>query len=122
MLYRGLRLLLGLAVLAATGVASGAPCCTMEQLARPASAEVRDCCDSSDCCRGEKRGPAQAALSIKPLELRAAVTPAFSHPLFAGEAAVASAAGLERLSFLETNLPPPRDGRDTHLRISLFRI
>lgn len=122
MVGRGVRLLLSLAVLAETGVVSSKPCCTMEQLARSAAAEVCDCCDSSDCCRGEKRGPAQAALSIKPPELGAAVTLSFSHPLFAGEAAVASGAGLERLSFFEINLPAPRDGRDTHLRISLFRI
>jgi hypothetical protein len=94
----------------------------MEQLARPASAEVRDCCENSDCCRVEKRGPAQAALSIKPPELGAALTLAFSHPLFAGEAAVASGAGLERPSFFETDLSPPRDERDTYLWVSLFRI
>ena len=122
MLGRGVRLLLSLAVLAETGVVSSTPCCTMECFSRPASVEVRDCCDSSDCCRGEKRGPAQAALSIKPPELGAAMTSAFSHPLFAGEAAVTSGASLDRLSLFETDLPPPRDGRDTHLRISLFRI
>jgi hypothetical protein len=122
MFSRGLRLLLGVAVLAATGVASGVPCCTMEQLAGPASAEVRDCCDSSDCCRVEKRGPAQAALSARPLELGAGPAPAFSHPLFVGEAAAASRAGLRRVSFFQTDLPPPRNGRDTHLKISLLRI
>jgi len=122
MLGRGVRLLLSLAVLAETGVVSSTPCCTMGCLSRPASVEVHDCCDSSDCCRLEKRGPAQAALSIRPPEVGTAATLALSHPPPLGEAAVASRAGLARLSFFETDLPPPRDGRDTHLRISLFRI
>ncbi len=121
MIHRGLRLLLGLAVLAATGVASS-PCCTMQQLSRPASAEIRDCCESSDCCRVETRGPAQAALSIKPPEVGTATALALSHPLLSGQAAVAPSAGLARLSFFETDRLPSRDGRDTHLRISLFRI
>ena len=119
---RGLALLLSVGVLTATGIASGTPCCTLEQLSRPASAEMRDCCDSPDCCRAEKRGVAQAALSIKAPEVGTAAALPVSHPLFAGDTALASEAALLRLPFSRTDHPPPRGGRDTHLRISLLRI
>ena len=119
---RGLALLLSFGVLAATGIASGTPCCTLQQLSRPVSAEMRDCCDSPDCCRVEKRGVAQAALSIKAPEVGTVAALPVSHPLFVGEAAAASSAALSRLSFSRTDHPPPRGGRDTHLRISLLRI
>jgi hypothetical protein len=122
MLSRGVRLFLSLAVLAATGVVSSAPCCAMERLSGPASVEVRDCCDGSDCCRLEKGGLAQAVLSIKPPEVRTAAALPFSHPAPLGEAAFASRARLAQLSLLETDHSPPRDGRDTHRRISLLRI
>jgi hypothetical protein len=119
---RGLALLLNVGVLAATGIASGTPCCTLQQLSRPVSAEMRDCCDSPDCCRVEKRGVAQAALSIKAPEVGALAVLPVSHPLFAGVAAVASGGAPWRLSFSRTDHPPPRGGRDLHLRISLLRI
>jgi hypothetical protein len=120
MFSRGVRLLLSLAVLVETGIVS-APCCAMEQLSRPASVEVLDCCDSADCCRLEKRGPTQVAFSIKPPEVGAAAL-CFTHPLVLGEAAVASRNGFARSSFFENDHPPPRNGRDTHLRISLLRL
>ena len=41
---------------------------------------------------------------------------------FAGDTALASEAALLRLPFSRTDHPPPRGGRDTHLRISLLRI
>ena len=113
-------MLLSLAVLVETGVAS-TPCCAMQQLSGPASIEVLDCCDSADCCRLEKRGPAQVALSIKPPDVGAAAL-SFSHPLLPGEAAVALRAGFARSSFFENDHPPPLNGRDTHLRISLLRL
>jgi hypothetical protein len=119
---RGLALLLSLGVLAATGIASGTPCCTLQQLSRPVSAEMRDCCDSPDCCRVEKRGIAPAALSIKAPELAAPATHSVGHPLFDGETAFVSDAALGRPPFSRTDHPPPRGGRDTHLRISLLRI
>jgi hypothetical protein len=119
---RELALLLSLGVLAATGIASGTPCCTLQQLYRPVSAEVRDCCDSPDCCRVEKHGVAQAALSIKAPEVGTVAALPVSHPLFFGEAGAASSAVLSRLFFSRTDHPPPRGGRDTHLRISLLRI
>ena len=120
MLSRGVGLLLSLAVLVETGAVS-TPCCAMEQLSRPASVEVLDCCDSADCCRLEKRGPAQVALSIKPPEVGPAAL-SFNHPLLLGEAAVASRAAFARTSFFENDHPPPLNGRDTHLRISLLRV
>jgi hypothetical protein len=122
MFDRGLRLVLCLAVLAATGVASAMPCCTLQQLSSPVSAEIRDCCESPDCCRLEKRGPAQAALSVKPPEVAAAAAIFVAHPLFLGESATALNGAFARVSLFDSDLPPPLDGRGTHLRISLFRI
>jgi hypothetical protein len=115
-------LLLSVGVLAATGIASGTPCCTLQQLSRPVSAEMRDCCDSPDCCRVEKRGVAEAALSIRAPELAPAAALSVGHLLFVGEAAFVSGAALARPPFSRTDHPPPRGGRDTHLRISVLRI
>lgn len=93
----------------------------MERLSGPASVEVRDCCGGDDCCRLEKHGSAPAALSIKSDSGRASALP-FGYSLPLVEAASASCARLSRLPFLDTHHPPPGDGRDTRLRISLFRI
>lgn len=112
--------MLCLAVLAATGVASGTPCCTLQQLSRPVSSELRDCCESPDCCRMEKRGPAQAALSSKSPQIGAAPTIPSYPPPFLAEAA--SNGVLARVFLLQSDLSPPGDGRGTYLRISLLRI
>jgi len=122
MLRKSLLLFLGIAVLAATGVASPLPCCTLEELSRPGSTEVRDCCDRQDCCRVEKRGPAQAALSIKAPEVGVTTLLATSHPQWLVQEAVSPAGALARQPLFEKDHPPPRGGRDTHLRISLLRI
>ena len=120
MLRKGLALIMGLGVLAATGVASPTPCCTLQDLSRLAAAVVRDCCERPDCCRVEKRGTAQAALSIKAPEVGAAIEIPAIHPVWIGERSAFLPAA--RLSFLMADHPPPGDGRDTHLRISLLRI
>ena len=120
MLGRGVRLILTLAVLVATGVVPAAPCCAMEG-SGPSAVEVRDCC-GSDCCRLEKRGPMQADLLIEPRKAGAAAATAFSHPPPVAETAIRAGSLHDRLSFLETDPSPPRGGRDIHLRISLLRI
>ncbi len=119
---RGPAVLVCLCLLTATGVASGTPCCTLAHLAERASVASPDCCDKPDCCRGETRGPADATLTIKPPEIEAAVLLAFGHPLLAGETVTVSRADRARIFFYQTDLPPPLDGRGTHLRISVFRV
>lgn len=118
---RAVAVLLGFGFLAATGVASGTPCCTLAHLAAPAALTLPDCCDSPDCCQGEKRGPAQATLSAKAPEnsVRATFVAA---PLML----LARAAGTTVASFGEPLVlkdhSPPFDRRATRLLISLFRI
>ena len=67
-----------------------------------------------------ERGTAQAALSIKAPEVGAAIEIPAIHPVWIGERSAFLPAA--RLSFLMADHPPPSDGRDTHLRISLLRI
>ena len=121
MIRRAIAVLLGFGLLAAAGVLSGTPCCTLTHLAGPASFASPDCCDKPDCCRGEKRGPAQATLSAKTPEAAARAAFAAAVPVIpgwtAGTIGVSFAAPL-----VARDHSPPFDGRGTHLRISLFRI
>ena len=122
MLRKGFLLLLGFGVLAATGVASLSPCCGLEELTRPASTEIRDCCARADCCRSEKRGPAPAALSLKAPEAADSLALQLSDaPWLASGAAVPPAAFAGQFLF-DKDHSPPLDGRGTHLRISVFRV
>ena len=118
---RLVAVVLGFGLLAATGVASGTPCCTLAHLAGPAALSSPDCCDSPDCCRGEKRGPAQATLSAKAPE-----TSARAAFLAAPLELSARVAGTTVASFGEPLVlkdhSPPLDRRATRLLISLFRI
>ncbi len=124
MARRGLGVLLMVGVLCATGVASGAPCCKLLRLdtTNGAGAGAGDCCGSSNCCRIEKRGPAQAELLAMAPEAAAPEAPSVSHPLFLVEAESFRPAVSERQRLFSTDHPPPPGGRDTHLLISLFRI
>jgi hypothetical protein len=118
---RAVALLLGFGFLAATGVASGTPCCTLAHLAGPASVSSPDCCDNPDCCRGEKRGPAQATLSAKAPETSArAAFVAVPLAIFTRSAGTTVAAFGEPLVLKDHS--PPLDRRATRLLISLFRI
>src|SRR5258706_1262009 len=118
---RAVALLLGFGFLAATGVASGTPCCTLTHLTGPAAVTSTDCCDSPDCCRGEKRGPAQATLSAKAPK-SSARAPFVAAPL----AIIAMASRTTVAAFGEPLVlkdhSPPLDKRATRLLISLFRI
>ena len=113
--------LLGVGFLAATGVASGTPCCTLAHLAAPAALTLPDCCDSPDCCRGEKRGPAEATLSAKAPGISAravfVAAPAVAFAMAVGT--IVSGFG-EPLVLKDHS--PPLDGRSTRILISLFRI
>ena len=118
---RAVALLLGFGFLAAGGVVSGTPCCTLTHLAGPATVASPDCCDSPDCCRGEKRGPTQATLSAKAPETSArAAFVAAPLAIFAGSAGTLVAAFGEPLVLKDHS--PPLDRRATRLLISLFRI
>ena len=121
MMRRAVSLLLGFGFLAASGVASGTPCCTLTHLAGPPAVAPPDCCDSPDCCRGEKRGPAQATLSTRAPETstRAAFVPA-PLAIFARAAGTTEAAFGEPLVLKDHS--PPLDRSATRLLISLFRI
>lgn len=119
MVRKSLAIVLGLGVLAATGVASGTPCCTLAKLAPASTTEVRDCCAHPSCCDIEKRGPAQApsvkaAASALPTDLPLTACLASGDP----EAVF----GLRPAVTHSVDRPPPLDLRDTHLRISVFRI
>jgi hypothetical protein len=123
MLGRGGCLILAVAVLAATGVAAPAPCCALEELSRPVPAGVPDCCDRPDCCRVEKRGPAQAALSSKAPEVGATAIAAVGLLQWHAQTIFYRAAeASSRPLFAKDHPPPPHAGRDTHLRISLLRL
>ncbi len=122
MMRRGLAVLVCFGLLAARGIASGTPCCSLTHLADLASLVSPDCCDSPDCCRSEKRGPADATLTVKPPEIGAAMGLGFGHPLAAGATVTAAWADLAWISFFDVDHPPPLDGRYTHLRISVFRL
>ena len=119
---RGLRLLLCFAVLGATGLISAMPCCALPQLSPAASAELRDCCGSGECCRVEKPGPAPVVIAVRYPEIRSAAAFPAGHPAFPGDSAIASDGALARVSFFQSDLPPPLNGRGTHLRNSLLRI
>lgn len=118
---RAVALLLGFGFLAATGVVSGTPCCTLTHLAGPAAVSSPDCCDSPDCCRGEKRGPAQVTLSSKAPEASAR-----AHFVVAPLAFSVRGAGTTLAAFGEPlalkDHSPPLDRRATRLLISVFRI
>jgi hypothetical protein len=121
MLRRGLAFVVSLGLLAATGVASGTPCCTLTHLADRASVASPDCCDDPDCCRGEKRGPVDATLSAATPETepRAAFVPI--SPLLPGRiSSMVLPAFSDRTAVSEH--PPPLDRSRTRLLISLFRI
>ena len=107
--------------LAATGVASGTPCCTLAHLTAPAALSAPDCCDSPDCCRGEKRGPAQATLSAKVPQTSARTPFVAAPPVLSARACgtIVSAFG-EPLVLKDHS--PPLDRRATRLLISFFRI
>jgi hypothetical protein len=91
----------------------------MEQLFRPASIEALDCCESADYAAWRNRARAGGASISRRKSGRLRF---FSHPLLLGAAAVASRAGFARSCFFENDHPPPRNVRDTHLRISLLRL
>ncbi len=121
MLRGGLPFAVCLGLLAATGVASGTPCCTLTRLADRASVAAPDCCDNPDCCRGEKRGPADATLTVRTSEI---LPPAVFVP-----APALPAGGIfspDLLGFGERPVAnehsPPLDRSRTHLLISVFRI
>jgi hypothetical protein len=122
MVRRALGALLTVGVLCTTGVASGTPCCTLLGLEPDSRPRVEDCCTSSDCCRIEKRGPAQTAPLSRASEDAGPATLSVGHPPFAGETAGASVALSDRTRFFETDHPPPPAGRNVYLRISLLRI
>jgi hypothetical protein len=121
MLRRAIGIFLGFGFLAATGVASGKPCCTLIQLAGPAVAGSPDCCDNPDCRMGEKRGPAQATLAARAPK---AASPAAFLPV--PPVLSRRAAGKISIAFGEplvvSDHSPPLDRRETRLLISLFRI
>ncbi len=121
MLRGGLALTVCLGLLAATGVVSGTPCCTLTHLADRASVASPDCCDNPDCCRGEKRGPADATLTVRASEI--------SPPEVFAPAPALSAGGISGLGLLAcgdrpvaNEHSPPLDRGRTHLLISVFRI
>lgn len=113
--------LLTAGVLCATGIASGAPCCTLLALDAGNRAAAVDCCESSNCCSIEKQGPAQAEL-LATLPGAAGSVASFAHPLVLAdaEASLPAASALKRFS--RTDHSPPPGGRDTYLRVSLLRI
>ena len=121
MLRRGLAFVVSLGLLAATGVASGTPCCTLTHLADRASVASPDCCDDPDCCRGEKRGPVDATLTVRTSEIS---PPAVFVPVPALPASRVS--GPDLLAFgdrpVANEHSPPLDRSRTHLLISVFRI
>ncbi len=124
MVRRGLGVLLVVGVLCATGVASGTPCCTLLRLdsSNRAGEGAGDCCESSNCCRIEKRGPAQAEFLATSPDAAAAEAPLVSRPILAAGPVGASPAGSAGQALSPTDHPPPPGGRDTYLRISLFRV
>jgi hypothetical protein len=118
---RAVALLLGFGFLAATGVASGTPCCTLTHLAGPPAVTSPDCCDSPDCCRGEKRGPAQATLSAKAPDTAARAMLIAASPVSHARTAGTILAGFGEPLVLKDH-SPPLDRRETRLLISLFRV
>ena len=113
--------MLGLGFLAASGAASGTPCCTLTHLAGSPAVWSPDCCDSPDCCRGEKRGPAQATLSARTPETPARMAFVATPTLLSVRAAGPTVAVFGEPLVL-TDHSPPLDRRATRLLISLFRI
>jgi len=123
MVRRVLVLLLGAGVLAVTGIAELSLCCSLEELSRPANSEIRDCCGNPDCCRSERRGHAQATLSVKaPRGDAAEKAPEMGATHWLAMDPVAAAPRMVAHLSTSRHHPPPLDGRGTHLRISLFRI
>jgi hypothetical protein len=118
---RAVSLLLGFGFLAASGVASGTPCCTLTHLTGPPAVASADCCDSPDCCLGEKRGPAEATLSAKAPETSARATLVAVPSVQSARAAGTTVAGFRELLVLKDH-SPPLDRGATRLLISLFRI
>lgn len=114
-------LLLGFGLLAASGVAAGVPCCTLTHLSGQPSVASADCCDSPPCCLAEERGPAPATLSAKAPETSASAAFVAALPVLYTAAAGTTVAAFGERLVLEDH-SPPLDGRDTRLRISLFRI
>jgi len=121
MFRRGLALVLVVGLLAATGVASGTPCCTLVQLAGPAAPGSPDCCDKPDCRRGEKRGPAQATLAARAPEAASPAAFLAVPPALSGSPAQKTSIGLGE-PLLVSEHSPPLGRRETRLLISLFRI
>ncbi len=118
---RGLALLGCFGLLAATGVASGTPCCTLTHLADRASMVSPDCCDNSDCCRGEKRESAEVTLSVKTSDMSPRAHSVPASPLLPGRiSGMVLAAFGDRAVVNEHS--PPLDRSRTRLLISLFRI
>lgn len=118
---RAVAVLLGFGFLAASGVALGAPCCTLAHLAVPAAFSSPDCCDSPDCCRAETRGPAQVTLSAKKPEILARTT-FVAAPLEVSARAAGSTVGGFGEPLVLKDHSPPFDRRATRLLISVFRI
>jgi hypothetical protein len=118
---RSVALLLGFGVLAATGVASGTPCCTLTHLAGLAAVSSPDCCDSPDCCRGEKRGPADVTLSAKAPEISSRA-PFVAAPFVLVPRTAGTTVAIFGEPLVLKDHSPPLDRRATRLLISLFRI
>ena len=118
---RAIALLVAFGLLAASGSALRMPCCGLAQLARVSSLEAPDCCPSPDCCRGEKRGPAQAALSSKAPETG-------PRPALAAQQMPAHVAPSGfflshfRATFAYPEHFPPAARPNTRLLISLIRV
>lgn len=119
MLRRGLALPLVFGLLAATGVASGTPCCTLTHLAGASAVESADCCDRPDCCRGEERGPFPANFSARAPQ---AAPPVLVATLPSLHGTGPSARIVSGPPVVSSDLSPPLDRRGTRLLISLFRI
>src|SRR6266481_7678724 len=103
---RAIALLLGFGFLAATGVASGTPCCTLTHLTGPPAVASADCCDSPDCCQGEKRGPAQATLSAKTPDTAARAVLMAASPMPCARTAGTIVTGFGEPLVLKDHSPP----------------
>jgi len=118
---RAAALLVAFGLLVAAGSALRMPCCGLAQLARVSALQAPDCCPSPDCCRGEKRGPAQAALSSKAPDTG-------PRPALAAQQMPAHAAPSGffltpfRVPFAFSEHSPPTERPNTRLLISLIRV
>jgi len=118
---RAAALLVAFGLLVAAGSALRMPCCGLAQLTRVSALEAPDCCPTPDCCRGEKRGPAQAALTSRAPDT--GLRPALAlQQMPAHPAPIGFFLTRFRAPFAFTEHSPPAERPNPRLLISLIRV